>query len=150
MRFLSLAFCLAMLAAINTQAQKPRKSDLVEPMVDAANSRFFYFSSATRPFGMVNLSPDMNLKGVWNTGYKYNEDTIRCFSHVHCWELSAIPVLPATGRFKGHLGTDVYGSTYSHATEIAKPGYHRITLETYGVTAELTSTTSTTCGNPPA
>ena len=75
-----------------THAQKPvaksGKSDLVEVMVDAANSRFFYFSSATRPFGMVNLSPDMNLKGVWNTGYKYNEDTIRCFSHIHCWELS--------------------------------------------------------------
>jgi hypothetical protein len=33
---------------------KQRKSDLVEVMVDAANSRFFYFSSATRPFGMVN------------------------------------------------------------------------------------------------
>jgi predicted alpha-1,2-mannosidase len=141
MRFLSLTMSLAMLATTGLEAQKTRKSDLVEPMVDAANSRFFYFSSATRPFGMVNLSPDMNLKGVWNTGYKYNEDTIRTFSHVHCWELSAIPVLPTTGRFKGHLGTDVYGSTYSHATEIAKPGYHRITLDTYGVTAELTSTT---------
>lgn len=120
---------------------KTRKSDLVEVMVDAANSRFFYFSSATRPFGMVNLSPDMNLKGVWNTGYKYNEDTIRCFSHIHCWELSGIPVLPTTGKFKGHLGSDVYGSTYSHQNEIAKPGYHKIKLNTYGVTAEMTSTT---------
>jgi predicted alpha-1,2-mannosidase len=128
-----------------TYAQKPvtqkGKSDLVEVMVDAANSRFFYFSSATRPFGMVNLSPDMNLKGVWNTGYKYNEDTIRCFSHIHCWELSGIPVLPTTGKFKGHLGSDVYGSTYSHQSEVAKPGYHKIKLNTYGVTAEMTSTT---------
>lgn len=90
---------------------------------------------------MVNLSPDMNLKGVWNTGYKYNEDTIRCFSHIHCWELSGIPVLPTTGAFKGHLGSDVYGSTYSHKEEKAKPGYHKILLKTYGVWAELTSTT---------
>jgi predicted alpha-1,2-mannosidase len=118
-----------------------RKSDLVEVMIDAANSRFFYFSSATRPFGMVNLSPDMNLRGVWNTGYKYNEDTIRCFSHIHCWELSGIPVLPTTGVFKGHLGPDKYGSTYSHQEESAKPGYHMINLKTYGVKAELTSTT---------
>jgi len=122
-------------------AQQPRLSDLVEPMVDAANSRFFYFNSATRPFGMVNLSPDMNLRGVWNTGYKYNEDTIRCFSHIHCWEMSGIPVLPTTGTFQGHLGPDVYGSTYTHANEIAKPGYHRISLTRYHVTAELTSTT---------
>ena len=117
------------------------KSSQVEVMVDAANSRFFYFSSATLPFGMVNLSPDMNLRGVWNTGYKYNEDTIRCFSHIHCWELSGIPVLPTTGQFKGHFGPDTYGSTYSHQEETARPGYHKIKLKTYGVTAELTSTT---------
>lgn len=146
MRFLFLFFfklCILSLQFASAQmgGLKPAKSDMVEPMVDAANSRFFYFNSATRPFGMVNLSPDMNLKGVWNTGYKYNEDTIRCFSHVHCWELSAIPVLPATGKFKGHLGTDTYGSTYTHDGEIAKPGYHKIGLLTYGVMAELTSTT---------
>ena len=120
---------------------KTDKVNLVEPMVDAANSRFFFFSSACRPFGMVNLSPDMNVKGTWNTGYRYNEDTIRCFSHIHCWELSGIPVLPTTGVFKGHLGSSVYGSTYSHNDEIAKPGYHKIVLKNYGITAELTSTT---------
>ncbi len=117
------------------------KSDLVEPMVDAANSRFFYFSSASRPFGMVNLSPDMTLNGVWNTGYRYNEDTIKCFSHIHCWELSGIPVLPVTGVFKGQLGPAKYGSTYSHQQEIAKPGYHKVVLKDYHIIAELTSTT---------
>ena len=124
-----------------TAIKKVAKSDLVEPMVDAANSRFFYFSSASRPFGMVNLSPDMNLNGTWNTGYRYNEDTIKCFSHIHCWELSGIPVLPTTGAFKGHLGTAAYGSTYSHKDEIAKPGYHKVVLKDYGIAAELTSTT---------
>ncbi len=118
-----------------------KKTDLVEPMVDAANSRFFYFSSASRPFGMVNLSPDMALNGTWNTGYRYNDDTIKCFSHIHCWELSGIPVLPTTGIFKGNLGPSKYGSTYSHKDEIAKPGYHKIVLKDYGIKAELTSTT---------
>jgi len=120
---------------------KRQKTDLVEPMVDAANSRFFYFSSASRPFGMVNLSPDMALNGVWNTGYRYNDDTIKCFSHIHCWELSGIPVLPVTGIFKGQLGPDKYGSSYSHQQEIARPGYHKVVLKDYGITAELTSTT---------
>ena len=119
---------------------KPQKTDLVEPMVDAAHSRFFYFSSASRPFGMVNLSPDMELDGTWNAGYRYNEDTIRCFSHIHCWEMSGIPVLPTTGEFKGQLGPSKYGSSYSHDQEIAKPGYHKVVLKDYGITAELTST----------
>lgn len=145
LRTLFFCFLFVAIAAEDLFAQqrtvKTSKADLVEPMVDAANSRFFYFNAATRPFGMVNLSPDMNLRGVWNTGYKYNEDTIRCFSHIHCWELSGIPVLPTTGTFKGHLGPDTYGSTYAHKGEIARPGYHKITLNTYGVTAELTSTT---------
>lgn len=129
------------LLAQKTVNTKLAKTDLVEPMVDAANSRFFYFSSATRPFGMVNLSPDMALNGVWNTGYRYNDDTIKCFSHIHCWELSGIPVLPTTGVFKGQLGPNAYGSSYTHQQEIAKPGYHKVVLKDYGITAELTSTT---------
>ncbi|HEY1018352.1 MAG TPA: GH92 family glycosyl hydrolase [Sediminibacterium sp.] len=131
----------AVSSAQGVSKPQSRFVDLVEPMVDAAHSRFFYFSSASRPFGMVNLSPDMALKGTWNTGYRYNEDTIKVFSHIHCWELSGIPVLPTTGVFKGQLGPDNYGSSYSHQQEIARPGYHKVVLKDYGVTAELTSTT---------
>ena len=122
----------------NNSVAKP--VDLVEPLVDAANSRWFFFSSATRPFGLVNLSPDMKLDGAWNSGYRYNEDTIRCFSHIHAWQLSGIPVLPTTGNFKGHLGPDQYGSLYSHDQETARPGYHQVNLQTYGIQAELTAT----------
>lgn len=116
-------------------------ADWVVPMVDAANSRWFFFSSASRPFGMVNLNPDMEVEGTWGAGYRYHEDTIRCFSHVHCWQLSGIPVLPTTGPFKGHYGPNVYGSSYSHDRETARPGYHKMVLDDYGITAELTSTT---------
>lgn len=120
---------------------KTDPADLVEPLVDSANSRWFFFSSATRPFGMVNLSPDMALNGAWNSGYRYNLDSIKCFSHVHAWQMSGIAVLPTTGTFKGHLGPDVYGSRYSHQSEQAKAGYHKVVLEDYQITAELTATT---------
>lgn len=115
--------------------------DLVYPMIDAANSRWFYFSSACRPFGMVNLSPDMVVKGTWGAGYRYHVDTIRCFSHIHAWQLSGIPVMPVTGEPKGHLGPDIYGSTFSHENEKVFPGYHQVFLDSYGINAELTSTT---------
>ena len=85
----------------STQAGEKRPVDLVNPWLDAANSRWFYFSSATRPFGMVNLSPDMGVGGAWDSGYRYDKDTINFFSHIHAWQLSGIPVMPTTGEFKG-------------------------------------------------
>ncbi len=121
-------------------AQFDEPADLVQPLVDAANSRWFYFNSATRPFGMVNLSPDMGIEGAWNSGYRYNQDTIRAFSHIHAWQLSGIPVLPTTGSFRGHLGPSKYGSAYSHEREMVKAGYHQIYLDSYDVDVELTAT----------
>ncbi len=115
--------------------------DLVYPHIDAVNSRWFFFSSASRPFGMVNLSPDTQLKGAWGAGYLYDMDSIKAFSHIHAWQLSGIPVLPVSGEFRGHLGPDVYGSRFSHANETVKPGYHQVFLEDYNINAELTSTT---------
>jgi predicted alpha-1,2-mannosidase len=115
--------------------------DLVYPFLDTSNSRWFYFSSASRPFGMVNLSPDNRIDGAWNSGYRYDEDSIRFFSHIHAWQLSGIPVMPTTGEFKGHLGSDVYQSKFSHEHETVFPGYHQVHLETYNINVELTSST---------
>ncbi|MBN2064503.1 MAG: hypothetical protein JW745_06850, partial [Sedimentisphaerales bacterium] len=80
--------------------------DYVNPQIDTVKSRWFFFSSACRPFGMVNLSPDTDVNGSWNSGYLYNSKNIRCFSHIHAWQLSGIPVMPGTGDLKAHLGLD--------------------------------------------
>jgi predicted alpha-1,2-mannosidase len=124
-------------------AQKSQKQpvDLVNPWVDSANSRWFFFNSASRPFGMVNLSPDNAINADWGAGYRYNSDSIKCFSHIHGWQLSGIPVMPTVGDFQGHLGSEKYGSQFSHNKEIVRAGYHKVVLDTYGITAELTSTT---------
>ena len=127
---------------INTSfSQQARPVDMVNPWIDTANSRWFFFNSASRPFGMVNLSPDTGVNSDWGSGYRYYSDSIKCFSHVHDWQLSGIPVMPTTGEFKGHLGNKSYGSAFSHNKEIVKPGYHKITLDAYNISAELTSTT---------
>lgn len=123
------------------QQENIKPTNLVNPFVDTHKSRWFFFSSATRPFGMVNLSPDTRTKGSWNSGYLYDSLTVRCFSHVHAWQMSGIPVMPTVGEFKGHLGMDAYQSSFSHDSEIAKPGYHKVVLDDYDITAELTSTT---------
>lgn len=124
---------------------KKRDADLpvdkVNVFTDTHKSRWFYFSSASRPFGMVNLSPDTKTRGSWKSGYIYDSLHIRCFSHIHAWQMSGIPVMPTTGEFKGHKGMEVYKSRFSHDKEKARLGYHKVVLEDYNITAELTSTT---------
>ncbi|MEM7126929.1 MAG: GH92 family glycosyl hydrolase [Chloroflexota bacterium] len=118
-----------------------RPVDFVNPLIDTANRRFFFFSSACRPFGMVNLSPDTVNGGAWGSGYRYDHETVLWFSHVHAWQLAGIPVLPTTGPVQGHLGAEVYKSRFSHEKETVRPGYHALFLDDYQVQAELTSTT---------
>ncbi|MFW5900990.1 MAG: GH92 family glycosyl hydrolase [bacterium] len=113
----------------------------VNPMIDAANSRWFYFSSACRPFGMVNLSPDTRIGGAWGAGYRYERDTIVGFSHIHAWQLAGVSVLPVVEDVDPRKGVEAYESKFSHQREEARPGYHYVHLDRYGVDAELTSTT---------
>lgn len=137
----ALLFIFIFLVAISN-AQDP--VDLVYPHLDAANSRWFYFSSACRPFGMVNLSPDTELGGAWGSGYRYHTEEIKGFSHVHAWQLSGVSVMPVSGRElketgMNNIGKD-YFSSFNHEDEIVKPGYHRVYLERYNTKVELTST----------
>lgn len=116
--------------------------DYVDPLIDTANRRFFFMTTASRPFGMVNLSPDTRVgTDAWEAGYRYIDEHIHWFSHVHAWQLCAIPVMPTMGQMRGPHGSDAYKSRFSHDTEIAQPGYHAVTLEDYDVRAELTATT---------
>ena len=115
--------------------------ELVNPLIDTHRSRWFFFASACRPFGMISLSPDTDTKNSWGSGYLYDSKYIRCFSHIHNWQMSGVAVMPTVGIFKGNQGMDVYRSAYTHEGEIVKPGYHKIYLTDYNVTAELTSTT---------
>ncbi|KAA4647635.1 glycoside hydrolase family 92 protein, partial [Bacteroides ovatus] len=80
--FLSLQFIVLSLFAVQQQVTPV---DYVRPQIDTHKSRWFFFSSASRSFGMVSLSPDTQTEGSWNSGYLYNSKEIRCFSHVHCW-----------------------------------------------------------------
>ncbi len=115
--------------------------DLVYPLLDTENSRWFFFSSACRPFGMVNLSPDTETDGAWGSGYRYNTDTIKGFSHIHAWQLSGLSVMPINQ--KDDSEKNIYGDYYSwfdHKKEQVLPGYHAVELERYGIKAELTST----------
>lgn len=138
---LILIFLVSCKAEKNTSANKNKAVDMVYPLLDTENSRWFFFSSASRPFGMVNLSPDTQINGDWGGGYKYTTDTIKGFSHIHEWQLSGVSVMPVTisPKNKENIFTDFY-SKFSHQTEKIIPGYHFLKLDRYQITAELTST----------
>ena len=115
--------------------------DLVYPHLDSENSRWFFFSSASRPFGMVNLSPDTAIEGAWGSGYRYKTDTIKGFSHVHGWQISGLSVMPVSIGPENE--TSIYKDFYSkfnHGQEKVSPGYHYVELLRQGISVELSST----------
>jgi predicted alpha-1,2-mannosidase len=111
------------------------------------------FPGATMPFGMVQLSPDTRIDN-WDgsSGYHYSDDIIYGFSHTHL-SGTGIPdgcdilFMPTTGEpgmftsLDGGNAPEWYVSKFSHANEVAQPGYYSVKLDKWNVKAELTATT---------
>ncbi len=114
--------------------------ELVEPRLGTDVGRWIAFSSASRPFGMVNLSPDSVTDLDWGGGYRYSSGVVRGFSHIHSWQVSGILMMPVNQPVDLPAGPEGWGSPITHDDEVCKPGDHRVTLLRYGVRAELTAT----------
>ncbi|MFT3901704.1 MAG: GH92 family glycosyl hydrolase [Niabella sp.] len=108
------------------------------------------FLGANVPFGAVQLGPTNMTQGWdWCSGYHYSDSTIVGFSHTHLsgtgiGDLGDILVMPYTGNIKlskGTLQNPGYFSLFRHETETAKPGYYKVLLDRYNITAELTTST---------
>ncbi|WP_419999233.1 glycoside hydrolase domain-containing protein [Streptomyces boninensis] len=131
-------------AAPSAESARPARDyvDLVNPWVEADIGRYFFFQSASRPFGMVKLRPDTSTHTSWGTGYRRNENQVKGFSHLHDWRLSGVQVMPTTGESVPKLeGDKGWQSHVDHDNgEVAEPGYHKLHLDRYGIDAELTST----------
>src|ERR1035441_6089509 len=134
-----LAVALASLLPLAGAAQEKLPADWVNPLIGTSQSRWFFFASACRPFGLVNLSPDTRTGDDWMHGYLYGDTKIRCFSHIHGWQLYGIAVLPVTGEIPRPWDMDACAAEFSNKDEVIKAGYHKVVLTNYGITAELTS-----------
>ncbi len=113
---------------------------LVYPQLDTANSRWFYFSSAARPFGMVSLFPDTAIDGEWGSGYRYHEKTIKGFNHIHEWQLAGLSLMPISDERPLSAQKADYASEFSHDDEQISPGFHQVLLKRYGINTQLTAT----------
>lgn len=99
------------------------------------------FPGATRPFAMVQVSPDTHIMG-WDasSGYHYDDREIYGFSHTHLsgtgiGDLGDVALLP----FSGADSIKPVG-LFNKDTEKATPGYYAVRLDNFGVNVELTST----------
>ncbi|HUV35455.1 MAG TPA: GH92 family glycosyl hydrolase [Patescibacteria group bacterium] len=123
---------------------------LVDPFIGTGGHGHTY-PGASMPFGMVQLSPDTRLTG-WDgcSGYHYSDSLLYGFSHTHlsgtgCSDYGDILLVPTVGAVRLARGGDPdpdagYCSRFRHDTEYASPGYYRVELDDYGVSAELTVT----------
>ncbi len=166
-RFSALPFIsvLVLLAADPTaHAQHRDLTQYVNPFI-GTDRMGHTFPGAAAPFGLVQLSPDTDtvpyaVDGAYNrrvyeycAGYQYRDPTIVGFSHTHFSgtghsDLGDFLVTPTTGALRLNPGTaddpDAgYRSRFRHETEEAHPGYYRVRLDDYGITAELTATERT-------
>lgn len=112
----------------------------VDPYVESARGRYFFFVTGSRPFGMISAAPLTRNKNQYGGGYNYNSLDILGFPQVHCWMLSGITLMPTTGNVNPVAGEQNWKSTFSHDGEIVQPGYHRVFLQDYGIWVEQTAT----------
>ena len=148
-----LPFAAFLLAAISF-AQAPDPLKLVDPMI-GTGPEGHTFPGATAPFGMVQLSPDTQIRPFkqsykWAAGYRYDDTTILGFSHTHFSgaghsDLGDVLLMPISGVQVPLEPGDIdkagpgYRSRFTHAHEHAEPGYYSVVLDDNKVRAELTA-----------
>lgn len=116
---------------------------MVNPFVETTRGRYFFFISGCQPQGMLGAAPLTRNKNQGGGGYNYNDSHILGFPQIHAWMLSGLTFMPASAGVDVTAGEEGWKSAFSHAGEIARPGYHRVYLEDHGVWAEQTSTQRT-------
>ncbi len=108
------------------------------------------------PHGMIQPGPDTRIHD-WDacSGYHYSDDSINGFAHTRlsgtgCADFGDFLVMPTVGeqdvRYVGEKDAAqrvAFVSPYSHDEEMARPGYYAVSLQRYGIRAELTATCRT-------
>lgn len=100
------------------------------------------FPGATRPFALVQVSPDTHIMG-WDasSGYHYDDNQIYAFSHTHLsgtgiGDLGDVAILPFSRDGDSHQT----GCDFQERDGKSTPGYYAVRLDNFGINVELTST----------
>lgn len=153
MKLFLLFLTLTLFTPVQLAAQFKKLTSYVNPFI-GTDGFGHTFPGASRPFGMVQLSPDTRTSGWENcSGYHSSNPTIIGFSHTHLSGTGAADygdiMFMATNSVQMTAGPEAeplkgYRSAYTHESERAVPGYYRVMLADHGIQAEMTATTR--CG----
>jgi predicted alpha-1,2-mannosidase len=137
-----------LLAAGPASAQNVLK--YVNPNIGTAHSRWFFYTPAAVPYGMAKLAPSTNghygnASGWEAVGYDTRQNSIEGFVHFHEWQVGGVSFMPTTGELRTQPGDldqpgSGYRSRFDRKDQVAEPGYYKVLLADYGITAELTAT----------
>jgi predicted alpha-1,2-mannosidase len=120
----------------------------VDPQIGSVHGRWFFYTPASRPFGMAKLAPHTNAYGSMGSwlpcGYDDRHGSIEGFGHFHEFQVGGLVIMPATGQLKTVPGSledpdSGYRSRFSKEDERAEPGYYSVVLSDYGIRTELTA-----------
>jgi predicted alpha-1,2-mannosidase len=140
MKYISALIVLFLAFTCAQKEEQPQQKVNILEYVDPFIGTGFHghtFPGAVVPHGRVQLSPDTHMFG-WeaSSGYHYEDTTLYGFSHTH---------LSGTGI--GDLGDILFlpftGSIPEEKPEKASPGYYKIVVAPWNITAELTATKRT-------
>ncbi len=110
-------------------------TSLVDPFIGTVGSGNT-FPGPTLPYGMVQLTPFMQSNTILGFSHTRLSGSAGGGSYVR----GDILVTPTVGKgdFDAQSG---HGSTFSHDSEVASPGYYKVLLDDSKIIAELTTTT---------
>ena len=147
---LALAFCFA-LASVARAGAATDPASLVDPFVGTSGTKtggpIDTFPGADAPFGMVQWSPDTPSQPAGG-GYAYADTSITGFSLTHlsgpgCSVFGDAGILPTVGEVANPASAK---QPFTHATEVAQPGYYAVTVGNPGIRTQLTVTQRTGLG----
>ncbi|WP_282017332.1 GH92 family glycosyl hydrolase [Salegentibacter mishustinae] len=138
---------------IDSQKSAYNLTSYVDPFIGTGGHGHTY-PGVSRPFGMVQVSPDNGTSGWdWCSGYHYSDSLVAGFSHLHLsgtgiGDLADILFMPVNKKIdltkKVEARKDIpYLSKYTHIDESARPGYYQLFLEDFNINVELSSSNRT-------
>ena len=146
---LALAATTVTVAVVPGLAAAPEDlTTLVNPLAGSLGAGFVQVAAGV-PYGMATPGPATTTPEgddpVNYIGYSYQDPMIRGFALNHFSGAGIhiggeLPIMPTTGAVASSEDPTQYASTFTHATEVAQPGYYAATLDRYNVRAELTAT----------
>lgn len=114
--------------------------DKVNPYIETALGRNFFFVTGSLPFGMISSAPMTRNKNQFGGGYNYNSMEILSFPQLHDWMNGGLEMMPITGNVPVTEGVQGWKSKYLHDGEVVRPGYHKLFLENYKMWVEQSAT----------